>query len=369
METRDIEITSDELGIIDRVFGIFRMLRNPLENPLFFLFLVFLSYLLVDVVATLVLVGEIEEWYIPLIHFLIGYVMIAIFFSRVLPDFFQRKRKVYAVVSLVVLIGVLTAVKLEVISRILNESLLSKAYLVQEFLRVFHFLAITSAFWILYDNLGLRKRKFEIEMSHERLKVEHRSMQLSPHFLMNVLTLFAARMLKLSPTLFREFSHLSALLRYAIKEFGHPNSLKEEIDAVNHFLEVQRFRFRDVSMALTIAVDRDVADVLPMPKMCLLTLVENVFFHGNYMDRENPCRMEFVLSGDGSGRWTFRVSISNRVQKSAIKVRSGFGASAVFRVLGDEFGEGFQYSVDSDELMYLLQMTIDYGTGIQGRTD
>src|SRR5690606_3858643 len=144
-----------------------------------------------DGIATLILMGSINEWYIPLIHFLIGYVMIAIYFSRVLPDFFQRKRRVFAASSLVVLIVVLAALKLVMLNRILNESLLSKAYLVQEFLRVFHFLAITSAFWILYDNLGLRKNKFEIEMSHEQLKVEHRSMQLSPHFLMNVLTLFA----------------------------------------------------------------------------------------------------------------------------------------------------------------------------------
>lgn len=364
MESKDSEITSGEMGIIDRVSAIIRRFKNPLESPLLFLFLIFFSYLLVDVVSTLILVGEIEEWYIPLIHFLIGYVMITICFSRVLPDFFQRKRKVYAVVSLVVLIGVLASLKLVMFNRILNESLLSRAYLVQEFLRVFHFLAITFAFWILYDNLGLRKNKFEIEMSHEQLKVEHRSMQLSPHFLMNVLTLFAARMIKLSPVLFKEFGHLSSLLRYSIKEFGLPNSLKEELDAVNHYLDVQRIRFSKLSMELIISVDREEADILPMPKMCLLTLVENVFFHGAYEDKSNPCRMEFVLSENDSGGRNFRIFISNKVQKTDMKVRSGFGASAVFRVLDHEFGERFNYAVDSDELTYSLQMTINYGTAI-----
>ena len=361
METRNNGVTSAEFGITDRFSAIIRMFKNPLESPLLFLFLIFFFYLLVDAVATLILMGGIEEWYIPLIHFLIGYVMIAIYFSRVLPDFFQRKKKVFAVSSLVVLIVVLAAFKLVVLNRIMNESLWSKAYMVQEFLRIFHFLAITSAFWILYDNLGLRKNKFEIEMSHEQLKVEHRSMQLSPHFLMNVLTLFAARMIKLSQVLFKEFAHLSSLLRYSIKEFGLPNSLKEEIDAVNHYLEIQRIRFSKLSMELTIAVDREEADVLPMPKMCLLTLVENVFFHGAYEDKSNPCRMEFVLSENSSGGRDFSVFISNKVQKTDVKVRSGFGASAVFRVLGHEFGERFNHAVDSDELVYSLQMRIDYG--------
>jgi hypothetical protein len=369
MESKESEITFAELGISNRVSAIIRRFKTPLENPLLFLFLVFFSYLLVDVVSTLILVGEIEEWYIPLIHFLLGFLMIAIYFSRILPDFFHRKRRAVAAISLLFIVMGFIGIKSVVFDLSVDDSVFSKAYLVNEFLWMFHFLAITSAVWIMYENLALKRKKFEIEMSHERLKIEHRSLQLSPHFLMNVLTLFASKMLKLSPPLFIEFSHLSALLRYAIKEFGHPNSLKGEIDAVNHYLEIQRFRFRDVSMALTFAVDRDIADVLPMPRMCLLTLVENVFFHGDYMDSENPCRMEFVLSGDGSGRWNFRMSISNKVLKSDVKVRSGFGASAVFRVLGNEFGERFHYSVDSDELTYLLQMTIDYGTGIQSRTD
>lgn len=364
METSNDGITSDELSIIDKVLGIIRKFRNPKENPLIFLFLIFFSYLLVDVFATFIMMGKIEDWYIPLIHFLIGYVMIAIYFSRILPDFFLRKRKVFAVASLLVLISVLSSVKLLLCNLIMDESLLSKAYLVNEFLRIFHFLAITSAFWILYENLGLRKNKFEIEMSHERLKVEHRSMQLSPHFLMNVLTLFAARMIKLSPVLFKEFSHLSSLLRYMIKEFGLPNSLKEEIDAVNHYLEIQKIRFKDLSMKLNINLDREVADSFPMPKMCLLTLVENVFFHGNYTDISNPCRMDFVLSDDNKGGWNFRVCISNKVQKSSMKVRSGFGASAVFRVLGYEFGDRFHYAVDSDDLFYSLQLRIDYETTI-----
>lgn len=367
METRDIVSLPVDSGIDDRGSGIFRLLRKPLESPLLFLFLVFLSYLVVDAIATLIMLGRIEQWYVPLIHFLAGYILIAVYFSRVLPDFFQRRRRVLAVFSLLFLVVVLAVLKLFLFYLIMDSSGFSKAFLVNEFLRVFHFLAITSAIWILFENLGLRKHKHEIEMNHERLKVEHRSMQLSPHFVLNVLSLYAARIVKLSPALFKEFSHLSSLLRYSFKEFGLPNTLREEINGVIDYLEIQKLRFPDLSMELTIQVDKELAGALPMPKMCLLTLVENVFFHGDYRDRENPCRMEFVLSPKAaSGGCGFRVFISNRIQKQEIKVRSGFGASAVFRVMGYEFGERFHASVDPDDSIYSLVMTIDYDTSIQG---
>ncbi len=367
METREIVSLPEDSGIDDRGSGIFRMLRNPLENPLLFLFLVFFSYLVVDAIATLIMAGKIEEWYIPLIHFLAGYMLIAVYFSKVLPDFFQRKRRVFAVFSLLFLLAVSAGLKLFAFYLILGSSGFSKAFLVTEFLRVFHFLAITSAIWILYENLGLRKNKHEIEMTHERLKVEHRSMQLSPHFVLNVLSLYAARIVKLSPELFKEFSRLASLLRYSFKEFGLPNTLREELNGVMDYLEIQKLRFPDLSMELTVQVDKELAGGLTMPKMCLLTLVENVFFHGDYRDRENPCRMEFVLSPNAASEgYRFRVFISNRIQKQEIKVRSGFGASAVFRVMGYEFGERFHATVEPGDSIYSLVMTIDYDTSIQG---
>lgn len=345
------------------------MLRNPVEKPLLFLFIVFFSYLLVDLGATFTMDGRIDEWAVPLIHFMSGFILIAVYFSGILPCFFRYEKKVLAVIFLILLITGVTLLKIYVLRQIHEGPFLSKAFWVTEFLRQFHFLAITSAVRILIGNLRLRKERFEMEMNHQRLRIEHLSMQLSPHFLKNVLTLFGSRMIKLSPDLYKEFSQLSSLLQYATKEFGLSNSLKEEISAISHYLEIQKLRFSDLSMNLLISADRTVSALFPMPKMCLITLVENVFFHGDFRDPKSPCEMEFELSPDESGYWQFRVSISNKVQKNDFKVRSGFGASAVFRVLAAEFGQKFHYTVDSDDLIYKLQMTIDYGKSVENRTD
>lgn len=369
METSDSGYPIDRSGITNRDSGITRMLRRPFEKPLYFLFLIFLSYWLVDLVATFLMVGKIDNWFIPIYHFVAGFVLIALYFKIILPDFFVHKRKILAVFSLLLLLVALVGIKLLVFNLFLEDISLSKSFLVNEFLRIFHFLALTSAIWILYDNLGLRQKKYEVEMEHVRLQVMHRSMQLSPHFVLNTLSVYMVRIIKLSPTLTTEFSYLTSLLRYSFKEFDLPNFLKEEVNAVNYYLEIQKMRFHRLSLDVAIQVGQ-LAEKLPMPKLCLLTLVENVFFHGDYRDAANPCRIEFMLvpAESGSG-WVFTVHISNKILDRGVKVRSGFGASSVFRVLYYQFGDRFDYSVDSDGINYSLLLTIYYETAVQNWTD
>ncbi|WP_057940208.1 histidine kinase [Algoriphagus resistens] len=369
MEISDSRYPSDRSGITNRDLGITRMLGKPIEKPLYFLFLIFLAYWLVDLVATFLMTGKIDNWFFPIYHFVAGYVLIALYFKIILPDFFVRKRKILAVFSLLLLLLALLTIKLFVFRLYLEDITLSKSFLINEFLRIFHFLALTSAIWILYDNLGLRQKKYKVEMEHERLLMMHRSMKLSPHFVVNTLSVYMARIIKLSPSLTTEFSYLTSLLRYSFREFGHPNFLKEEVEAVKNYLQIQQMRFSRFHVDVDIQV-ADVAEKLPMPKLCLLTLVENVFFHGDYTDEKHPCMIKFLLAQKAStGGWVFTVNIANKVQSRGIKPRSGFGASSVFRVLGHNFRDQFEYTVESDESTYSLLLTIRYGKTIQNRSD
>jgi sensor histidine kinase YesM len=150
--------------------------------------------------------------------------------------------------------------------------------------------------------------------------------------------------MKLSPALGTEFISLIFLFRYSFKGFAEPNFLNEEIKAVDKYLQIQKMRFPKLSLIAVIEV-APISKMLPMPKLCLLTLVENVFFHGDYSNVDHPCSIKFLLvQEEPSMEWVFRVNIANKVQNRGIKFRSGFGASAVFRVLEYEFGDGFHYT-------------------------
>ncbi|MCE7057589.1 histidine kinase [Algoriphagus sp. AGSA1] len=369
METSNSKMIPDQLGVKGRVLGVIDMLFKPTLYPLYLLFLIFLLYAFVDLVATFIEFGEVDGWLMAQYHFIAGYLICSLYFKLVLPEFINHKRRIRAVFYFLLLFSSLVAVKLLVHNVFLGTLSLSKSFLVIEFTRLFHFLILTSVVWAYYNNLELGKSKYAVEINHEKLKVMHRSMQLSSHFVLNSLSIYQSKIIKLSPDLAREFSHLTSLLRYSFKELGEPNFLNEEVKAVGKYLQIQSMRFPQLSLHAAIDVP-SIADKLPMPKMCLLTLVENVFFHGDYTDTNHPCKIEFLLvQEDLTAGWVFKVNITNKVQNRGIKPRSGFGSSSVFRVLGHEFGDGFHYRVESDESNYSLLLRIHYGKTIQSRSD
>lgn len=361
MESKKSRDLSEIRSINDWDSGIIRGFRNPKEYPLYFLFLVFLFYALVDVVATLILFGQIDNWSVAGVNFLIGYLMIATFFNIVLPEYYIHKRKVVGVIYLLILMGLVLLLKILAFKLLFgNEFAISKPFLINEFMRIFHFLIITSAIWTLYENFRLKERKLEIKKEHEQLLVMHRSMQLSSHFVLNSLSVYLARILKFSPVLASQFTFLASLLRYSFKKVELPNNLKEEINAVRSYLEIQKMRFSQLSMDLEIDVGSK-AETFSMPKLCLLTLVENVFFHGIYTDSKNPCKIHFhLMLDDLTGKWVFHLNIANKIRGSALKVSSGFGASSVFKVLQFRFQDNFEYEVDTDENDYSLFLRIRY---------
>ncbi|MDR7130991.1 sensor histidine kinase YesM [Algoriphagus sp. 4150] len=369
METSDSKDGFGHSGVKGRVSGVIDMLCKPTQYPLYLLFLIFLFYAVVDLVSTFVEFGKIDGWLMAQYHFVAGYLICAVYFKLVLPEYFNHKRRIRAVLYFLLLLFSLVVIKLLIHNFLSGRLPLSKGFLIDEFNRVFHFLILTSAVWAYYNNLELGKSKYEVEIKHEKLKVMHRSMQLSSHFVLNSLSVYMARIIKLSPDLATEFSNLISLLRYSFKEFGEPNFLNEEVKAVDKYLQIQSMRFPKLSLIAAIEV-APIAKMLPMPKLCLLTLVENVFFHGDYSDVDHPCIIKFLLAHEEpTMEWVFKVNIANSVQNRGIKLRSGFGASAVFRVLEHEFGDGFQYRVESDESNYSLQLTIHYGKTIQNRSD
>ncbi|WP_339881119.1 histidine kinase [uncultured Algoriphagus sp.] len=369
METSKSLDWTDHSGEKHRDSGETDLFRRPLENPLYFLFLIFLCYLLVDLCATYLLRGQIDDWFVPIYNFVAGFVMIAVYFKWLLPLFFLHKRRGLAVVLLLLLLLALMCIKLFVFRLVEHELILSKVFLVHEFLRVFHFLGFTSAFYIMYGNLKLKQENFEMAIKNVQLNVMHRSLQLSSHFVLNSLSVYMARIIKLSPDLAKEFHYLTSLLRYSFRDFEEPSFLMEEVKAVRNYLEIQHLRFSNLSLIAELDVP-DISEALPMPKLCLLTLVENVFFHGAYTDKEHPCVIKFLLVREEStGDWVFTVTIVNKVKGFDVSPRSGFGASSVFRVMAHEFGEGFHYKVKADESTYSLLLQINYGKAIHNRPD
>lgn len=358
METSNYPYTKDVFGKAEQGFGIIGMGEFLIRKPNILLFGIWSFYLLIDLTATLVLFHEITDWIIPLYNFIAGFSIIFIFFNLFMPLVYLKRTYAFAVLILILSLVIFSGFKYEILRRYFEPPGDLKDFLVFEFLRLLQFLAFAWIIWMLRQHFKLWKKKFQMEVEFEKLQMEHRSLQLSPHFVLNTLSYTSSKIADLSPGLLKEFASLTSLLRYSFKEYNKPNSLQQELDAIKYFLNCQELRFSKMYLVVKMA-DNGLANSLAMPKLCLLTLVENVFFHGDYQNSTIPCKLSFLLSEIGQVSM-FTLSISNLKRKEGLGRHSGFGSKTVYKVLSYYLGTRFRYFISEDEEEYSLLITIDY---------
>jgi two-component system, LytTR family, sensor kinase len=162
----------------------------------------------------------------------------------------------------------------------------------------------------------LELRASRLEAGLARANLEALRMQLNPHFLFNTLNTISVLALKgEGRTVARMLSRLSELLRMVLENTQQLTPLREEMEVLDRYLEIEQVRFRD---RLTIRVDVDPAVLdAEVPSLVLQPIVENAIWHGIAQ-----------LPGEG------RIEIGARRENGRLVVRirdtgPGFGAPAM----------------------------------------
>lgn len=132
-------------------------------------------------------------------------------------------------------------------------------------------------YYARYRERELRASQLEARLAQSQLQVL--KMQLHPHFLFNTLHSISALMHEDVEAADRMMARLSDLLRMTLERAGSQEvPLREELDFLNLYLEIQQTRFGERLM-----VERDIAaETLDarVPNLILQPLVENAIRHG-----------------------------------------------------------------------------------------
>jgi signal transduction histidine kinase len=148
------------------------------------------------------------------------------------------------------------------------------------FLIYWMILGATGAFdyYTRYRESELHASELDAKLAHAQLSAL--KMQLHPHFLFNTHHAIISLMLKNeNPTAIKMLTRLSDLLRITLKKTDQQvNSLREELDALELYLGIQRERYRD-RLAIDLAVEPVALDA-EVPSLLLQPLVENALRHG-----------------------------------------------------------------------------------------
>jgi two-component system LytT family sensor kinase len=130
----------------------------------------------------------------------------------------------------------------------------------------------------IWNSARIEHRPQEQETLLMAAKIEALKSQINPHFLFNTLTSISSLIRSEPDTARMLIIKLSALLRRLMRSHEHFVSLREELESVDEYLDIEVVRFGS-----TLRVKKDIAaDTLDLivPSMILQPLVENAIKHG-----------------------------------------------------------------------------------------
>ena len=146
---------------------------------------------------------------------------------------------------------------------------------------------------------ALTAAQLETRLAEAQLQALQR--QLHPHFLFNTLHTISALMHRDTEAADAMLARLSDLLRLTLDRIGVQDvSLKEELEFLEKYLEIERTRFGD-RLVVDLQIDPETLDVR-VPNLVLQPLVENAIRHG-IAHRIGGGRLQIVARRTGDRLW------------------------------------------------------------------
>ena len=141
--------------------------------------------------------------------------------------------------------------------------------------------------WESYDDRKKEQERIH-QLEKEKLNTELKFLkaQLNPHFLFNTLNNLYSYVVNNSPKAPDMILRLSGILDYVLYKSQHKSvPLKEEIEAIENFIELEKIRYGE-RLHVNYKIDGNLS--LPVSPLLLLSLVENAFKHGASGDIDTP---------------------------------------------------------------------------------
>ncbi len=182
--------------------------------------------------------------------------------------------------------------------------------------------------WVVLQNRMVAKR-FEKDRLISQLRLQSIKSQLDPHFTYNALNAVGSLIYKGERDLAYQYLRgLTDLLRMVSADSSQVTwSVLEELEFVNRYLEIEKLRFRE-KFIYTVTVKEDRLNGFELPKMSVLTFVENAIKHG-------------LRNKDYDRKLDVEVKALRKGMKITIK-DNGIGRAAAAKFRDESAGQGIK---------------------------
>lgn len=175
---------------------------------------------------------------------------------------------------------------------------------------VYFILLASGYYYLIYyikerDNRELlEKRAYQEELKTKENLIELNSArnaflsaQINPHFLFNTLSFIYSKIHKTDPKAGKTLSLLSKIIRYALESGTGPglSELEGELEQAQFLLELWKIRQEKEKTEFILEIDNDARKVKFIP-LVILTLLENMFKHGNLSMKQHPGTLKININ-------------------------------------------------------------------------
>jgi LytS/YehU family sensor histidine kinase len=200
----------------------------------------------------------------------------------------------------------------------------------------------------------LKEQKLQLEVEKAQAELKFLKSQINPHFLHNTLNSFYARSLPLSSEIAENILTLSQMMRYAIDQphtVDGKVALKDEIEHVKNLIKINQFRFRNkLNIELEVKGEVNGAVIIPI---VLITIVENIFKHGDLNDSSYPIRIAIEIR-DGRLKYCSQ----NKKNNGPKEFSTGIGLENIRRRLELTYGKSYTLIIKDKQELYTTELII-----------
>ena len=315
----------------------------------------------IDVLIRLIGSISLAPFAVILVNFAGGLGISLFLFFYFSPHLFLEKRWFLGLFQLALILCSFLFIKYQVVSYHGLNTVSIRVFLGNEATRFFHFAVYIIFIWGFYVDGKRQELNKKMEVDHLNLKIERKSLQLSSHFVLNWLSSFFIAVKNVSPELGHQLSSFTEVLSYSYKNPNDQHSLGQEIQAVRSYLESQQFRFKNrLKLKISFKFKEIELNQLHFPKWVLMTLVENIFKHGNCLDSIHPCLIGLNMIHTPDGGKTMIFSQTNDLNRATPVSPSGFGIQTVKRILSYYFPNQFQLFTHQSETEFSLFLEVRF---------
>lgn len=202
-----------------------------------------------------------------------------------------------------------------------------------------------------------RLKEQELQAQQDKISMEFAFLraQVNPHFLHNTLNVLYEQAMDYSPDLAANISKLSRIMRYSLDNIEQTVDrvpVEQELEQLQLLIDFHRLRFADTKLIHYVMEGN--ADGQYVPKLSLVTIVENAFKHGDLKDAQHPLEIKVKLE-EGIVLFFCR----NKKLPNVLNLSShNIGISNLKKRLNVAFAGQYDMQVKEDECFYEMKLTI-----------